>query len=1283
MSQDYWKKKLENFCSPTPITVGRNITGSQINQLVLDISLHPEVSEELINLSSKTSRSSVQSVFCGVIGILLNKYSAEEDVLFGVSGLQFLSQPEKIVPVPLNANSEKMLSTFLQRIQEETEQVHDNLLLSYNNYHELSSIPESEPMIEVLLVMNQKDKTRYKNFPLVFYIDTKTNCQLSIGYAEKRFTEQTIRKMGGHFEVILNALVSPNELKIKDICVLNDQEKELILKQWNKTSIDFPSDKCLHQLFEQQVIQSPEAVAVIFEEQSIDYCELNKLANQLAHYLIAKGATRGKLVGLALNRSINMVIGMLAISKSGAAYVPLDPKYPSDRLSFMLEDTGASIVLTESSLENDFPKHNARIVLIDKDRNEIESFSTKNPEVFVTSTDLAYIIYTSGSTGQPKGAVLNHQGRVNNFCDFNRRYNIGGGDKLLALASISFDMSVYDVFGTLMCGACLVVADSTNPQGAENWSRLMVKHSITVWHSVPALMEMLVDQVEQKEQLCPHDLRLVLLGGDWIPVALPDRLKRLIPNIHVVSMGGATECSMDSTIYDITEKSSDWKSIPYGFPMANQKTYVLDPHLLPVPVGVAGELHLGGIGVGEGYLNRETLTKEKFIKNPFEAGERIYKTGDLARFTEDGNLELLGRIDFQVKIRGFRVELGEIESTLRKHGAVKECVVLAKPDVNQNKRLVAYVLPDENYQDDDVEETEGEQVEQWQAVYDSAYSNAHQLEDETFNIVSWDSSYTSEPYSEEVMRIWVNSTVDRIKQHNPKTVLEIGCGTGLLLLRVAPDCDKYTGTDISQVALDHVANQKQKLNLPQIELLNCSGEDFSKIDFKSYDAVVLNSIVMDFPNINYLTEVIDGATKQIRAGGVFFVGDVRDQNSLEAFHTSVQLHRARSSASVDELKQTISRQMAIEEEMLIDPRYFILLKEQIESIQDVSILLKRGTDNNEMSKFRYDVTLYIGDAEVETINDWRTWNSEKTNFEFISNLVSEMTDRPVGINQIPNQRNAKDYSAIRLLQDDSNQFGSISDLRKAIKESVEKHVSVDPESLWALAEKLDVEVEIHYSQLNDGQFFDAVFKPKGFTKYISTLINPNALEQETDQLNSKIQKCANNPLQAKIRRKVISKLRRYLDNRLPSYMIPSAFIIMDKFPLSPNGKLNRKALPVPDNLRPELEESYQAPNNDVELVLSEIWSQCLNIDQVGIRDGFIALGGNSLTATQVVSRIRDLFQLELSISYGFNSSVEELALQLELEGNQQDVDINETASAYLRMSDLSEAELNEMLNQAG
>ena len=523
-------------------------------------------------------------------------------------------------------------------------------------------------------------------------------------YSTDLFDGATIDRLLGHFRTLIDHITQHADQLIDDVPMLTAAERQELIVNWNATAAAFPEDRCLHQLFEAKVDEDAERLAIICGDRSVSYGELERLSNRVAGRLRARGVGPGAAVAIAVKRSIDSVVGLLGILKAGAGYLPLDPSYPRERLEFMLGDVQPPVVITHSALLVHLPALGDRALCLDLEDEEQPATSENRQRSLATPDDLAYLIYTSGSTGNPKAVMVDHRGRVNNFTDFNRRFGVGPGDRLLALAPLGFDMSAYDVFGTLAAGATIVLPDAADEREPARWADLMRRHRVTVWHSVPALLQMLVDRMSRADEGALQDLRVTLLGGDWIPVSLPGRLRALAPNTRVIALGGATEVSMDSTIYEVDRCDPEWNSIPYGRPMANQTSYVLDRRGQPVPIGVPGELLLGGVGVGWGYFNRPDLTAEKFVPDAFGApGARLYRTGDLARFRSDGNLELLGRLDHQVKIRGVRIEPGETAARLREHPAVQEAVVIAREDVPGDKRLVAYVLTASDWGDLDAE----------------------------------------------------------------------------------------------------------------------------------------------------------------------------------------------------------------------------------------------------------------------------------------------------------------------------------------------------------------------------------------------------------------------------------------------------------------------------------------------------------------------------------------------------------------------------------------------------
>ena len=450
------------------------------------------------------------------------------------------------------------------------------------------------------------------------------------------------------------------------------------------------ADDLLHTLFAKQVPQRRQQPAVISSDRTLTYEELYRQANKVGNWLRDHGATRNELIAVVMEKGWEQVVGVLGVLASGAAYLPVDAELPKERLWHLLRHAEVKLVLTQTRFDKslEWPDTIQRLVI---DHNNLSVLNDQPLSQAHTAEDLAYVVYTSGSTGLPKGVMINHRGAVNTVLDLNRRFKIKSDDRVLALSSLSFDLSVYDIFGILAAGGTMVIPNETGLRDPAHWADLVTRHRVTLWNSVPALMEMLVEYAEGRGEFFAPSLRLVFMSGDWIPVALPERIWTLKDSIEIISMGGATEASIWSIIYPIGSVDPSWKSIPYGRPMVNQTFHVLNDTLEPCPVWVAGQLYIGGIGLAKGYWRDEEKTRVSFINHP-QTGERLYRTGDQGRYLPDGNIEFLGRDDFQVKIQGYRVELEEISAVLGQHPAVRSSVVTPTGKLFGNKRLIAYVV---------------------------------------------------------------------------------------------------------------------------------------------------------------------------------------------------------------------------------------------------------------------------------------------------------------------------------------------------------------------------------------------------------------------------------------------------------------------------------------------------------------------------------------------------------------------------------------------------------------
>ncbi len=540
--------------------------------------------------------------------------------------------------------------------------------------------------------------TETANFDLTLFLEeTERGLTATWEYSTNLFQPSTIARMHEHFQILLAGIIANADKRISELPLLSDRERHQLLVEWNNTQVDYPRDSTIHQLFEAQAEQTPDAVAVVFENQQLTYQELNQKANQVAHYLQKLGVKPEILVGICTERAslsrgasltLDAIVGLLGILKAGGAYVPIDPTYPKERLSFILEETQVPVLLTQAHLVESLPAHQAHLVCLDSDWEIIAQQSEENPAPLVTSSNLAYIMYTSGSTGKPKGVSVTQRGVVR-LVKASNYANLSAEEVFLQLAPISFDAATFEIWGSLLNGARLVVMPPQTPS-LQELGRAIRQNKITTLWLTAGLFHLMAD--EQLEDL--KQVRQLLAGGDVLSVPHVLKLLREAKKCRLINGYGPTENTTFTCCYSITDASQIGKTVPIGRPISNTEVYILDSQLQPVPIGVPGELYIGGDGLARGYFNRPDLTARAFIRHPFsqEPEARLYKTGDRARYLPDGNIEFLGRFDNQVKVRGFRIELGEVEAALSQHPALREAVVVLREDEPGNKCLVAYAV---------------------------------------------------------------------------------------------------------------------------------------------------------------------------------------------------------------------------------------------------------------------------------------------------------------------------------------------------------------------------------------------------------------------------------------------------------------------------------------------------------------------------------------------------------------------------------------------------------------
>ncbi|MCA2929243.1 MAG: non-ribosomal peptide synthase/polyketide synthase [Microcystis sp. M018S1] len=1238
------------------------------------LQLDSQLTQQLKKLSQESGSTLFMTLLAG-FAVLLSRYSQQTDVVIG-SPIANRNRTEiegligffvNTLVLRFDLSQDPNFEDFLTQVRQTTQDAYDHQDLPFEMLVEKLQIErhlDRNPLTQIVFALQNAPSSPWdlpglniEEIPSgldsvrvdleVYLWDAPEGLGGFCSYNRDLFAAETIVSMMNHFKNLLAAIVENLQQSVALLPLLTPEENYQLLEGWNETKADYSYNKCIHQLIEEQAERTPDAVAVVFESQQLTYAELNSQANQLAHYLRSLGVENEVIVGLCVERSLDMIVALIGILKAGAAYLPLDPEYPQARLQFMLEDSQVPLLLTQSSLIDKLPNHQAKTVFLAETWEEIKPMNRDNLTGKVTASNLANVIYTSGSTGKPKGVMVEHQGLCNLALAQIDTFAVSSQSRVLQFASFSFDACISEVLMALGAGAALYLANKDNLMPGLPLIKQLRDNKITHITLPPSALAVL-----------PWDnlssLQTIIVAGE---ACSPELVKKWSQGRNFFNGYGPTEGSVCATIAKCTPVD---EKITIGRPIPYVQVYILDSHLQPVPIGVPGELHIGGAGVARGYLNRPELTQEKFIPSPFEEPglipppplnkggnqwSKLYKTGDLARYLPDGRIEYLGRIDNQVKVRGFRLELGEIEAVLSQHPLVQEAVVIARADQTSdhdhdqlNTNLVAYLVPalKDQVLPEQLAQWQSEYVSDWQKIYEESYSKPQpQTEDPTFNISGWNSSYTGQAIPAAEMREWVDQTVSRILGNQPpQRVLEIGCGSGLLLFRVAKHCQEYWGADYSSATinnLEHLCSTIEGLE-GKVKLLHRTADDFTGIPQATFDRVVINSVVQYFPSVDYLLQVIAGAVKTIADQGQIFLGDIRSLPLLEPYHAAVQLARAEANKPLEQWQKQVNQSVATEEELLIEPQFFIALKQRFPRISWVEIAPKRGQAQNELTQFRYDVTLHLDTDVQKTTIPWLNWQRDRFSLAQLQDKLKLEQPEYLGIRDVPNQRLQK---ALQILDCLENPPGvtTVGELRQLLEKNT--GIGINPEQMWQLGEQLGYTVHLSWWEGSQDGSFDVVFcRQNAILEPIISKVDqqpyPNFWDDGTIIPKSWTD-YTNNPLYGKLVQKLVPQVREFVQQKLPNYMVPQAFVLLNTLPLTPNGKVDRLALPTPDTATRNLATGFLAPRTAIETQMSQIWSEVLGVERIGIKDNFFELGGHSLLATQVISRSRDLFSVELSL----------------------------------------------------
>ena len=1073
-------------------------------------------------------------------------------------------------------------------------------------------------------------------FDLTLEVIEATETSAVLRYNTDIFSAESIRRMSAHFVHILHSMVKSLTMSVDTLPMIINDEREALVSVFNQTT-RLPADEpaTVHELFERQVARVPRRVAVTCNGLDVTYAELNRQADSVASFLRNSTADRSLPVGIYMERSVGMLAVLLGVLKAGRHYLPLDHDYPQNRIDFMLRDSGSQVVFTTEGIRLSLPDFDGQI-------QTIESLSSSGPideaPISVVPDDMIYMIYTSGSTGKPKAVQIPHCCAVNFLRSMEVTPGLTESDVMLGLTSICFDISVLELFLPLIVGARIVLAPDGVAIEPERVITLLGS-GVTVAQMTPSSWQMLLTAGWQ------GDPRLTaLVGGEALSGTLVQFLLGKTKSLH--NLYGPTE----TTVWSMHLKVTSTRDIGVGgsaligTPIDNTQVYVLDANLSPTPIGVVGELYIGGKGVALGYGGRPALTAERFIPDPFseEAGARLYHTGDLARHVNDGKIEFIGRSDFQVKIRGHRIECGEIERVIAKHSGVREVVVSPVTGCDGAQTLVAYVVPLLDGTSENNEGPTSNVLTKWRTVWDDVYQRSGSSSDQEFNTVGWNDSVNGEEFSSTEMREWLDETISRIAALRPRRVLEVGCGTGMILSKIAPSCEQYVALDISTTAISYLRElTSDQTKFKSVSLLHKAAHELDELPREAFDLVIINSVAQYFPDVYYFLNVLQCALNRLSDGGIIFLGDLRNFDLLDAYSRSVEMERASDEKDVAALRRRIEDRVKNEEELVVSPQMIRILSGILPGILGVKTLIRKGKYLNELTRYRFDALIYkISANDTEPLDE-----GERMRFlrwvpgRFTKSEVQQLLIRNGGgafcIQGVPNGRLRRFELAAWSELEEWSTVGALK--QSGYLDSVE---GLDPNEMWRLASELGYVLSIECSTVN-GSLIDLIFSKEALPDSALFLASSQPVVEAIDPTT-----LATHPSRGRKLQKLSSELRSIVTEQLPSYMVLGAFMFLDSFPRTPNGKLNRKLLPTPKAL--DTRGAGRPPITETQRSTCVVWSEVLGYEKIGIGDNFFELGGHSLLATQIVARLRDLFGIDLPVRSIFEyQTVEALSIRID------------------------------------
>jgi len=1261
-SERFWRGYLAGITEATRLTLPRPAVAPPAGRAMHRFRLPAELSAGLRELTQRWQVTTYIALQ-GLWALLLHRHAGgPTDLLFGaaVSGRPpELPHVERIVglfvntiPVRMRIAADRRLREWLMQMQDEQRERERYAFRALPEIQGASEVPRGRPLFESLMVYENypvdavlRDRDHLGTMkveairgleqiscPLTAIFETGAEIGVRLMYDATRFEAGDIERLAADLGALARALVADPERRVGELAGTRrpapsalaaprrDAGPEAVIDAGPDAGPDAVIDEIermpVHLQFARQAARAPETLALTCGQVRMTYTELARAATRIASRLQRLGVRGEEPIGLFVDRSPAWIAGMLGALMAGAAFVPLAPAAPDEWIRRLVASCGVRIVLTERRLAGRLGDGSSALCLDELLAPPDDELAGFVPAA-VAPDHLAYVIFTSGSTGAPKGVAIEHGGLANLVAWHRRRFAVAPGERASQLASIAFDASVWEVWPYLAAGASLHIVPEElvlERAGLRDW---LCAHEISIAFVPTAL----VGELLALPWPARTALRFMLTGGDRLHQHPPAELPFALINNY-----GPTEATVVATSGAVAAGGAGAPAI--GTPIDGTFVRVLDAAQRPVAAGDVGELWIGGRGLARGYFGRPDLTAQRFEPDSLDprGAARLYRTGDLVRWRGDA-LEFLGRADDQISLRGYRIEPGEVEAALAQHRAVQEAVVVARGQ-GQARALVGYVrLAELPTQAGD------EHHAQWQRLFDTTYAAGEPAEP-SFNTSGWQSNYTGAAIPAEEMARWVQAAVDEVARLSPRRVLEIGCGTGLLVARLARGCEVYRAMDYSLAAVQQVeALCRQDPALAHVEVVQQAADDLRGCPEASFDLVILNSVVQYFADAEYLLRVLASAVRVVAPGGHIYVGDVRNQALLTAFHASVALHRSPPAITRDELRRRVALRSAAERELLVDPGLFHAAVRRVAGIAAATVELQRGPFHNEMTRFRYHALLTVGAARPPAPPPaWLDWGTDIADLAALERLLAGAGQRIIAVRGVPNRRLAVEAATLRWLDaapdETSAAWQTHGELRAGIAARDPALTSgVDPEEVWRMSEISGHRVRLSWSALGPEKL-DAVFAPPGLQ--VPGFGSGAAAAGDARPWSDYTNRVQVGPSEHAVLRDIEAHARRLL----PAYMCPSVLVPIARWPATTSGKIDRSALPDPvARADPDGAAGLQTAT---ERTLSAIWSDVLGI---GILDGqtdFFEAGGHSLTATQVVSRLLEVTGVRIPVRAVFD-----------------------------------------------